>query len=430
MVFGKLLSDLAFGDIERLQKNDVRESVVLEYKSQFKSGNSGRDDVLKEVSALANTFGGYLIFGVKEKGGQGGGQIESIPGVDPIPNLKQTLAYWGVEWVYPPLTEIEVSDAIPVGKGDRACYVVHVPASVSAPHFLLERRGCFVRLRVDEHSMTFEPLLAKQDEIWRLTDRRKALVDHRNEIIRTAIERWKALGTPRLTNSKQPAPAILFYAVPQFPAERVIEPGDLHALLERAAVAHSRCPWHAYPWAAQQDAILVRGSEGRDPSHLELTSWGSVFIAEHLSHETGARTELVCSADVQRQHLIAYPALWLLFLRNLLGGVGLQAQVLIHVELRHVKGIPIQGLEPTWGLSQKTEKTEYARSLADETVWWEGTLSAAQLQSNPSRYAVAVYRRLAFGVGCRNAYENPRDEEIINWGCGWLGLDKQDLLPT
>jgi hypothetical protein len=430
MVFGKLLSDLAFDDIEQLQRNDVRESVVLEYTSQFESGDAGRDDVLKKVSAFANTFGGYLLFGIEEKGRQGRGQIKSIPGVDPIPNLKQTLIQWAVGWVYPPLVDIEVSDPIPVGNQNKVCYVVYVPASMSAPHFLLERGGCHVRVRVDEHSMTFEPLLAKQDEIWRLTERRKALVDHRNEIIRTATKRWQDLGTPRLTMYNQPAPAILFYALPEFPAQRVIEPRGLHPLLEQAAVQHSRWAWHGCSWSAQQDTIVVRGSAGRDPSHLELTTWGSLFVAEHLFLEAAGRTGPVCSADVKRQQLIAYPALWLTFLRNLLRHIGFEAGVLVRVELRHVRGIPIQDLEPTWELSRKTEKLEHACSLADDTVWWEETLSAAQLQSNLSRHAVAVYRRLAFGVGCRDAYERPGDDEIMQWGCGWLGLNERDLLSA
>jgi hypothetical protein len=285
-------------------------------------------------------------------------------------------------------------------------------------------------VRVDEHSKPFEPKLATLDEILRLTERRKALVDHRNQIRRTAMKRWKALGTPCLSNSKRPAPAILFWALPEFPAQRVIEPRGLHALLQQAAVQHSRSPWHECHWDAQQDAIVVRSSAGRDPSHLELTSWGSVFVAEHLCGKTDSRLGPVCYADVKREQLIAYPALWLLFLRNLLSRVGFQAQVLVRVELHHVRGIPVEHLGATWGPSETTDKAEYARSVVDDKVRWEENLSAADLISNLPQYAVRAYRRLAFGVGCRDAYEKPGDKEIIAWGRDWLGLNNQDLLPA
>ncbi len=179
MAFGKPVSQLNLRDIQELQEEDVREGLTLEYKSE----NPGKEGVLKELCAFANTFGGHLILGVKEFD-QERGRIAAIPGLDRIPNFEQKLRQWAVQWLYPPLTDIQVSDAIPVADPNKVCYVVHIPASLSAPHFLEKRKGCYIR--IESHSMTFEPTLATLDEILRLTDRRRALIEAREGITKRA----------------------------------------------------------------------------------------------------------------------------------------------------------------------------------------------------------------------------------------------------
>jgi len=446
MAFGKLLSDIAFSDIEQLQKNDVRESVVLEYKSQFKSGDAGRDDVLKEISAFANTFGGYLIFGIEDKGGQERGQIKSIPGVDPVPNLKQTLVQWAVEWVYPPLVDIEVSDPTPVGKQNKVCYVVHVPASMSAPHFVLEREGCYVR--VGEHSMTFEPKLATLDEVLRLTDRRKAIIQHRESIVQTALTRWEARARRELDGGRQ-APGILLWAVPQFPSKRLLDASELHDAACQAGVKYAsphtttvydtggkacmadmdEFPWGQARWFSQQDAVVFEDPGPKPNSHLEVSAWGSVFLAQHLFREQSYRNTLRRSPHVCRPDLIVYPLLYLLFLRKLLRRIGFDAQVLGHVELRNIRGVTVKELHKTWQSSEFLDGPDYACSLADDTVSWEETLTSAKLAADADlrHFAVVAYRRLAFGVGCLDAYENPSDDKIIEWGVNFGQLDRGNM---
>jgi len=449
MVFGKPISDLKFEDIQELQKNDVRESVVLEYKSLFETHRQGTDETLKGVSALANTFGGHILYGIKDRGGQHSGQVESIPGLDPIPNFKQTLLEWAVRWLYPPVTDIQVSDPIPVAGGAKVCYVVHVPASMSAPHFVETRKGCYIRVRVDEHSMTFEPKLATLDEILRLTDRRKAMIRRREELRRTALRRWEARGRRirRPYGTGKPVPSVLLWAVPEFPIERLIEPGGLHHALTRANVSYSlqhetylpdvtgaptREPIGAYPWEhsnwfSQQDAVIIEKPGFEWDSHLEVSAFGSVLACQQLAHAWKLGDKDI--EGPERNHLIGYPLLYMLFLRNLLRALGYGGPALVRVELRDIRGVPIDHLETTWGLSECLGRPAHAKSLADDTVSWEEGVSPATLGSDLARYAVAAYRRLAFAVGCRDAYERPDDKTILGWGLARMGLHETELRP-
>jgi hypothetical protein len=76
MVFLKPLEELKFADIEQLKNNKICESQILDYKKQLLADNK----LLKQVSAFANTQGGFLIFGVEETGK--GGHPKEILGMD------------------------------------------------------------------------------------------------------------------------------------------------------------------------------------------------------------------------------------------------------------------------------------------------------------------------------------------------------------
>ena len=61
----KRLVDLAPSDFEALVANAVAESATLEFKrSLFGNNDADKREFLADVSALANSAGGDLIFGI------------------------------------------------------------------------------------------------------------------------------------------------------------------------------------------------------------------------------------------------------------------------------------------------------------------------------------------------------------------------------
>jgi hypothetical protein len=129
----------------------------------------GFEKILLFYFPFANTYGGFLIVGAKANSSDG--RLRELPGVARENSYKQKIVSWCTDGASPPLT-VEVSDAIPRATNREAvCYVIYVPESDSAPHFLNGRKGAWVR--VDEFSKRVEDKLAEEDEIRQLLDRRR-----------------------------------------------------------------------------------------------------------------------------------------------------------------------------------------------------------------------------------------------------------------
>jgi predicted HTH transcriptional regulator len=129
-IFGTPLSQLTSADLQELVQEVAVENVQLEFKLLVPN----RDETLKKLSSFANTFGGFMVIGAKANSATG--RIENLPGVNIESRLKQKVVQWCFDGASPPIT-VQVSESIPVPAGNaKVYYVVYVPESDTAPHFL------------------------------------------------------------------------------------------------------------------------------------------------------------------------------------------------------------------------------------------------------------------------------------------------------
>lgn len=125
------LDTLTAADIEALVANGVSESRDLDFKLSLPGGADGDiKEFLADVTALANTQGGDLIFGVEESSGV----ATAVPGVssaDPDRDILrlENLVRDGVE---PRLSGVHLV-WVPLKCG-RGVVVLRVPAGLAAPH--------------------------------------------------------------------------------------------------------------------------------------------------------------------------------------------------------------------------------------------------------------------------------------------------------
>jgi hypothetical protein len=126
MVFLKPLDTLKFEDVENLRINKVSESQILDYKKQLLEDSK----LLEEVSAFANTQGGFIIFGVEETGR--GGYPKEIIGISKSQINKERMEQVILGNIQPRLNvkiqEIEHQDP------SKAIIVVQIPNSYLKPH--------------------------------------------------------------------------------------------------------------------------------------------------------------------------------------------------------------------------------------------------------------------------------------------------------
>lgn len=128
--------NLTMNDINQVIAGKVEETADLDWKKKFygTQNNAVMEEVAKDIAAMANSGGGWIVFGIKE-----GGENNAASSVNPIPwsadneRLIFNVAY---SKIGPPVIGIEFFK-IPCGENPDDGYVVlmHVPDSVDAPHF-------------------------------------------------------------------------------------------------------------------------------------------------------------------------------------------------------------------------------------------------------------------------------------------------------
>jgi hypothetical protein len=105
-IYSTQLSQLTTADLQELLADKAVENVRLE----FKSAPPNKDELLKKLSAFANTFGGFLVVGARADSKDG--RTEDLTGVNPENGYKQKVVQWCFDGASPPLI-VAVSDPIP-----------------------------------------------------------------------------------------------------------------------------------------------------------------------------------------------------------------------------------------------------------------------------------------------------------------------------
>lgn len=70
MFLAKPVSELHYEDIELLTSSGEPESIVMDYKKTISGSEHDKAELAKDICALANSRGGYLIIGVEERYGK------------------------------------------------------------------------------------------------------------------------------------------------------------------------------------------------------------------------------------------------------------------------------------------------------------------------------------------------------------------------
>ncbi|MHA1839473.1 MAG: AlbA family DNA-binding domain-containing protein [Candidatus Ranarchaeia archaeon] len=66
-MFSKSFDDLSYEDLVSLKHQQIPESLILDYKESLDlTSDQAKRELVKDVSAFANTQGGLLLYGAKE----------------------------------------------------------------------------------------------------------------------------------------------------------------------------------------------------------------------------------------------------------------------------------------------------------------------------------------------------------------------------
>src|SRR5207244_10091624 len=268
--------------------------------------------------------------------------LQSLPGVAAINGYRQQIVQWCYDGVWPPL-EVFVSDPIPTPQdATKVCYVIEVPLSAEAPHFLNGRKGAYVR--TDEHSQRFEPQLATYDELTHLGNRRAALVQRREALGRRSIERFNTyVGTDYgKANTKGDIGATIFVSIsPQFPHRQLVEHGTLltHFTTHHISWRQEGFPTPNRPKISAHESLLIPGGAYRF-SLIEITVWGHLFYAVELEDlhqdEKGAEQ----ARGIHSNAIVGYLLVFLEHASSVLKAQGYDGPLLVNVQMVRIRGVP------------------------------------------------------------------------------------------
>lgn len=400
-IYTKSMSQIVTADLQELLDAVAVENARLEFKSEVPN----KDDTLKKLSSFGNTFGGLMVVGAKANSSDG--RIEGLPGVDEQDGYKQKLVQWCFEAVSPPLS-IEVSDPISSPTSERkVCYVVNVPESDSAPHFLNGRKGIWVR--TDEFSSRFEVHLADESQLRQLFDRRRQVVERRSSILERARRRFDTyasrIHTDTSGNRTQMGSRLELSLLPRFPSRPVCEQRDLETYIRRSSLQ-----WCGIFFPRVDKGIITQHESaiilhaGRLLSIFEANIWGMVFYGTQVDGDHNGQKGI---------HLHEFVGSVLVFIRQgqaLLQILGYSGPVLIETTLASIRGVPwLHSVQGLWVNSKPG-------SGLDDDVTFSITTTTEELRERPDGIAMDLLRYVFFSVNCPAFVEAPTFEAVVRSG--------------
>jgi len=128
---------MTYWDEVRLQKlidDGVEETLSLEYKSaaSIDRQNNKTDEITKDISSMANSSGGTIIYGIKEFDQSDKRHLPQ--NIDPVDSTK-----YSKEWlehvignIRPRIASVIIHPVRLAGSGNQVCYVVEIPEGTTA----------------------------------------------------------------------------------------------------------------------------------------------------------------------------------------------------------------------------------------------------------------------------------------------------------
>jgi hypothetical protein len=429
-IYSTQVSTVSFADVQALLTDQANETIRLEFKREIPP----KDELLKQISSFANTYGGYIVLGVEE---DAQGRAVALPGVEPAPGFHQKVIQWCYDGMYPPLTPFISPPIEKPGDPASVFYVIYVSESYEAPHFINGRKGCYIR--TDDNSQRFQPLLATHEEITHLSNRRSHAIDVREALIARARSRFEA----HVKQSYHAKANVLgemdftmwMAIVPTFPP---VVPIDIPHLEKAIAGARLQARQDSFPLgqaSSQLDGFFFSDPRAINFGYLEVDQQGLVFYAEEMAYvkadampqdKTSLESYEPTPSDiyVYATWILAWIIFYLKYAHLIYHSVGYDGPVLLRLGLDRIKGRQVRV-----ALDSSGNSFEEGKPLLDDALSIERTVLSSRLVDNLLAVSKDLFRAATFACGWTKAYSASDDfiEFSVDQALKYLMWKRSDI---
>lgn len=174
MFFNKPVSQIEYEDIEALTSSEELESIILDYKKTVSGSENDKKEIAKDICALANSQGGYLIVGVEERNGK--------PIHPPCGTARMIGRQKVEEWVEQ-IANSNIAQRVNIdfrvidfNNSENCILVLYVPMSNRMPHMVTyQRDNRYYRRYFKRHQ--FESLPAEEYEVREMFEKGTKMTD-------------------------------------------------------------------------------------------------------------------------------------------------------------------------------------------------------------------------------------------------------------
>lgn len=254
--------NLTMNDINQVIAGKVEETADLDWKKKFYSiqNNAVMEEVAKDIAAMANSGGGWIIYGVGEGATGIAGSIHPCEWEAKEEQQMLTIAYTKID---PPVIGLDFNK-ISCGENPDEKYLVlmHIPDSADAPHFARAEKNNFSAPRRNgphTNPMTYRDIeRGFRERFQRSAEQEKTLQDYFEQA----------------TETLNPEEGV-FLAIAAVPVTTKISAGSVD---RGTAIQHTN------PWAYSYFMTSFLGNYPKDPkvSTNGLFMWGGGDIVKGM----------------------------------------------------------------------------------------------------------------------------------------------------
>jgi len=349
-MFTKHVSQLNYSDIDDLvNKRKEREGYHLDFKGEIRAPDKAKKELSKDISAFANTSGGFLIIGVDK--------LNNIVGVDRIVQNKEI-----DEWlnqilstnIEPPVFYYDPK-IISIPDSDKVIVVLQVPESTKKPHIVTEWNNYHIRINDSSKSANHNQIRDMFEFSKNRTSEFNAFLIKRNLLDVESLEFGQNLMSKRIYSeipnlSGFPKPIILFSLIPKYPNEDKINisVADLKAWLSTNSRGYAPCPSLSLYSVGYDNELKLDGLVLKNSYNKEMSSYFEILNSGFV--ESGFSSSMVCTyKDYQNSqvvsasltHIIGYEMALLNFAKKLYNFLKIYDNILLQMSFVNMLNVKL-----------------------------------------------------------------------------------------